>query len=92
MLFLCVLGVAPSGCMGWVLIYPRRCLGLWSFAPSGRFHLMAFIVMGVLIWDVSSLMMHGVCPERRRRGGNIAVGVTHGKCQPIDSNRRAVGR
>ena len=48
--------------------------------------------MGVLIWDVSSLMMHGVCPERRRRGGNIAVGAAHGKCNPICSNRRAVGR
>ena len=33
----------------------------------------------------------GLCPERRRCGGNIAVGATHGKCQPMDKNRGAVG-
>ena len=33
----------------------------------------------------------GLFPERRRCGGNIAVGETHGKCQPMDTNRGAVG-
>ena len=41
-------------------IYPRRCLGLWSVTPSGRF---------------SPMTMYGLCPERRRCGGNIAVGA-----------------